>query len=104
MRVAIALCAALTLTACSASQMMRSEVDYTFTSTKSADALEECISLAMSSLSTPQTIRGEGRRTLTFGHHPITVAAITIIEGQPNTVEVRGDLHENWDRRITGCA
>lgn len=75
------------------------------TSQKSADALEECISTKLSVLSLPSTIRGEGRRTLSFGSDLINLAAITIIEGEPRIVEVREGsiLNKRFRNMIREC-
>lgn len=104
MKQVLMLCGAATLAGCSTTQRLNEQPDYTFTSTKSADALEECIALNMGGTGIISTIRGDGRRMISFGREPIVTGVVTIIEGDPNVVEIRADWRDNLDRRVMSCA
>ena len=93
----------LALTSCATASVMRMEPRYTLTNAESPDALEECISLTMPGA---KTIRGDGRRTITFGNYANTVATATITYGSPNIIEVRSTIvfKKQFDRRLRECA
>ena len=87
------------------SETMNKEPEHTYTSQKSADALENCIGTALSSLCGPNTIRAENSRTLSFGIAMFNTATVTIIYGDPNTVQVRrgNGLKQKISDRVEGC-
>ena len=79
--------ALIALSGCATSSVLQKKPVMTLTSTVPVDRLEECIALVMPG--TVSTIRGEGRRTITAGGDGLTIAAVTITEGSPATIELR---------------
>lgn len=82
---------------------------FTDTSAFSTDALEECISKAISPFAQVAVIRGEGRRTITTGDRGATGMAVSIVDGNPVTIEGRSAYSSllsggKWRKRIDACA
>jgi hypothetical protein len=75
------------LAGCATSSILQKQPVMSLSSSRSADHLEECIALVLPG--TVNTIRGEGRRTITAGGDGLTIAAVTITGGSPATVELR---------------
>jgi hypothetical protein len=105
MRMIVVFGLACSTSACTTITVLHEAPTMQLTSTKSPDALEECISLAMSSISRPSTIRGDGHRNITFGNTSAIAMIATITYQTPNTVEIRapGHIASKFRGRINNC-
>lgn len=98
-----------TLAGCATTAGVQSkEPQLTLESSKSPDALEECIALNLSKLGNSFTTRGENQRIMAFGSTMSTALTITIVYGAPNTISVRNGIgflkmHNRWRREIEAC-
>jgi len=90
-------------------EMQSQDPKLTLTSNLTPDQVEGCISRGLSaSFGTPNVIRDAGRRVLDYNMDGVSsFASITIIEGEPVTIEGRGNGSVFTSRRrqiIEACA
>jgi len=98
--------AAVALVGCTTTQLQEKDPVLTATSTKSPDALEECIGLAFARTGRPSTIRGEDQRIMAWGSGAVTMLTVTIKYGEPNVIEFRSNSINSgsWMRDVSACA
>ena len=97
---------ALALVGCATpGQMAVREANLSYTTTKSAAELEECLSLAMEW--SPDAVSGKGKRILDYKAADTTIFTVTIYEASPTLAEMRWGgpvLAQKWRNRFRQCA
>ncbi|MAN12112.1 MAG: hypothetical protein CMN63_06825 [Sphingobium sp.] len=97
---------ALLLAGCSTTRVLEIEPSFVITSTKSTDALTECISLAIAPLGQPSVIPGESRTIVAVGGESLTSTVVTIGHDSPHTIIFRSQMmaQKHWIEKVRGCA
>jgi hypothetical protein len=87
-------------------KMLAREPGMVLESLKGADALQDCIGLALKDLGRPVAVRDQGRRYVGFRKIDQNVLLITIYETDPRRIEVRWTFafNKKWRNRIRFCA
>jgi len=104
----IFLLAGLALSGCATASSLDGQAPrLAYDSAKSPAQLEECIALALSSAGTPNTIRGEQRRIMSYEDGGVVSWTVTISDGPPSRVEMRWSgpiMAAKWKNRVQSCA